>query len=97
MKGFINCSLQALQIVYQIDFGPTHTGQEVFFQKREGATEEDDGYLMTTVHDWNTDESKFVIWDSKNLSEQPIMKAKLKARVPNGFHSTFVAEDQMEK
>ena len=62
-----------------------------------GATEEDDGYLMTTLHDWTTDKSQFVMWDSKALKDEPVFRANLQERVPNGFHSTFVPEDQIEK
>jgi carotenoid cleavage dioxygenase len=61
----------------KIDFGPTHTGQEVIFHKKENSTKEDDGYLMTTIHDWTTDNSQFVIWDSKNLTNEPILRANL--------------------
>ena len=34
IKGFIKYDLQNEKILNQIDFGPTHTGQEVLFQKR---------------------------------------------------------------
>ena len=57
LKGFIKYDLENEEIISKIDFGATHTGQEVYFQPREGATEEDDGYLMTTIHDWTTDKS----------------------------------------
>lgn len=68
IKGFLKYDLQNEKILNQIDFGPSHTGQEVVFQKREGATSEDDGYLMTAIHDWKTDKSQLVMWDSKNLT-----------------------------
>lgn len=45
---------------------------------------------MTTVHNWKTNKSQFVMWDAKTL--KVALKADLDTRVPNGFHSTFVQE-----
>ena len=89
--GFIKFDQQEDKVVKQVSFGETHTGGELYYQQRDGSDpskNEDDGYLMTTVHNWKTDKSQFVMWDAKTL--QVVVKANLATRVPNGFHSTFV-------
>lgn len=83
------------KIMGQIDYGTAKTSGEVFFQAREEAKSEDDGYLMTTLHDWTTDTSEFVIWDAQTLAR--VLTAPLKQRVPNGFHTLFVLEKDMGK
>jgi len=79
-----------------ISYGPAHTAGEVYFQPRTGATQEDDGYLMTFVHDWTTNTSEFVMWDALTMQEEPVLRVALKRRVPYGFHSYFVTEEEME-
>jgi carotenoid cleavage dioxygenase-like enzyme len=51
---------------------------------------------MTFLYDWKTKTSDFVLWDAKTMSDEPVLVTPTKMRVPNGFHSIFVAEDQLE-
>lgn len=88
--------LQTETFVKRIKFGKTRTAGEVFFHKKENAKSEDDGYLMSFVYDWVTKKSEFVMWDAKSMSDEPIMVAPTKVRVPNGFHSIFIAETELE-
>lgn len=79
------------KIVKIVPFGENCNGGEVYYQQRDGSDplkDEDDGYLMTAVHDWKQNKAHFVMWDAKTL--EPVLNAPLKERVPNGFHSTFV-------
>jgi carotenoid cleavage dioxygenase len=62
---------------------------ESSFVPREGATDEDDGYLMTYVFDANTESSEFTIFDAGSMSDEPIAAVKL-PRVPFGFHGNWV-------
>lgn len=75
-------------------FGEGLNGGEVFYQQKDNSDPakngEDDGYLMTSVHDWRTDKSHLMVWDAKSL--EVICKADLEERVPNGFHTFFVHE-----
>lgn len=92
--GLVKFDQKTNKIIEKISFGPTHSGGEVFYQQRDGSDplkDEDDGYLMTTVYDWKTNKSQFVLWDAKTL--KVTLKADLDTRVPNGFHGTFVHEN----
>ena len=80
LKGFVKYDLWEERIVNKIDFGETKTAGEVFYQPRDNADsfmDEDNGYLMTVVHDSKSDKSSFVMWDSQNLTQEPILVADL--------------------
>jgi carotenoid cleavage dioxygenase-like enzyme len=93
--GFIKVNTETKKIIGEISYGPTNSGGEIFFQPRDNATSEDDGYLMTFVHCWETDTSEFVMWDAQTMSSEPILRVALKQRVPNGFHGMFVKEEDL--
>lgn len=95
-KGFIKYDLEKEQIVKYVAFGETRTAGEVFFHRRENATSEDDGYIMTFVWDWSSQTSEIVMWDAKTMDEEPILRVATRSRVPMGFHSYFVPEDELE-
>ena len=83
-------------MVNKFKFGPNKAAGEVFFHKRDNAQSEDDGYLMSFVYDWEAKTSEFVMWDAKTMDEVPVVAVKTKDRVPHGFHTTFVAEKDLE-
>ena len=60
---------------------------------------EDDGYVMTAVYNWRNKQSSLKIWDSKKMSSENdglALEAKLKQRVPYGFHTLYVDEAALE-
>jgi carotenoid cleavage dioxygenase-like enzyme len=77
--------------------GDGRLGGEAFFVPAAGGTEEDDGYLMTFVHDDVKEESQLVIYDAKTMSSKPVTVLKMPQRVPHGFHCTWVTEEQMKE
>ena len=50
---------------------------------------------MTTIYNWETDKSSFVLWDAKNSSGLKLLEVELKNRVPNGFHGLFVPQSDI--
>ncbi|XP_030543072.1 carotenoid 9,10(9',10')-cleavage dioxygenase 1-like [Rhodamnia argentea] len=71
-------------------------GENIFctgaaFVPNENGFEEDDGWIITFVHNESTDTSQVYLIDCKNFSGEPIMKITLPCRVPYGFHGTFVS------
>jgi carotenoid cleavage dioxygenase len=65
---------------------------EPFFVPRDRAETEDDGYLMTFVFDETSDTSELVIFDARTLSHDPIARVHLPARVPYGFHGSWIPD-----
>ncbi|KAK0571518.1 hypothetical protein LWI29_017420 [Acer saccharum] len=61
-----------------------------FVSKGRGL-EEDDGWIITFVHNENTNTSQVYIIDTKKFSGEPIAKITLPCRVPYGFHGAFMS------
>ncbi|KAJ6745612.1 BETA-CAROTENE DIOXYGENASE [Salix koriyanagi] len=60
------------------------------FVPKEGGLEEDDGWIITFVHDEDTDTSKVYIIDTNSFTSEPVAKITLPCRVPYGFHGAFM-------
>jgi carotenoid cleavage dioxygenase-like enzyme len=76
-------------------FGPGRWGSEAPFAARPGAVAEDDGYVVSFVHDQNEDRSEVVVLDAADLAAGPVARVVLPARVPLGFHAAWVRGDQL--
>jgi carotenoid cleavage dioxygenase len=76
----------------RFDLGAGRHSGEPYFIPREGAASEDDGYLMTYVYDAGRDASELLVLDANDLSRAPLAQVMLPARVPYGFHGSWVPE-----
>ncbi len=54
-----------------------------------GATEEDDGWLLVTVHDALAVKGQLVILDARSLSKGPIATINLPHFLPAALHGSF--------
>ncbi|KAJ4830753.1 hypothetical protein Tsubulata_020784, partial [Turnera subulata] len=61
-----------------------------FVPKPGKTVEEDDGWIITFLHDEDTFKSKAYIIDTKNFTNEPVAKITLPHRVPYGFHGAFM-------
>jgi len=69
--------------------------EPVFAEAVEGGGEdagEDDGWVVTLIHDTVSDESQLIIVDAQNFSAPPVATIHLPRRVPYGAHGTWVAD-----
>ena len=74
------------------DFGAGRTpGEAVFIPAADDAAE-DDGWLMSLVHDAATDRSELVVLAAGDVAGEPIARVMLPARVPLGFHGNWVPD-----
>ncbi|KAJ8774120.1 hypothetical protein K2173_009551 [Erythroxylum novogranatense] len=81
-------------------YGPRCYGGEPFFVAREPENpeaEEDDGYVLSYVHDEICGESKFLVMDAKSPNLDIVAAVKLPRRVPYGFHGLFVRESELKR
>ncbi|KAK8603912.1 hypothetical protein V6N13_096378 [Hibiscus sabdariffa] len=78
-------------------YEPECYGGEPFFVAKEAGKSEDDGYLLSYVHNENTRESRFMVMDAKSADLDIVAIVKLPHRVPYGFHGLFVKETQLNK
>ncbi|KHN10199.1 Carotenoid 9,10(9',10')-cleavage dioxygenase 1 [Glycine soja] len=60
------------------------------FVPKEGGIEEDDGWIITFVHNEDTGISQVHIIDSKKFSGEAVAKITMPFRVPYGFHGAFM-------
>lgn len=67
-------------------------GGEPVFVARPGATAEDDGWLVTYVHDVERKQSDFVVVDARDLAGAPLARVELPMRIPYGFHGAWIPD-----
>ena len=73
-------------------FAPRGFAGEPIFIPRPGATEEDDGWVLTLIYDAAHNRSDLVILDGKNLSGEPLARLHLKHHIPYGLHGSWTDE-----
>lgn len=62
---------------------------EAPFCPRDGATAEDDGYLVTFTIDLNRDASECQIFDARQIDRGPVARVALPMRISSGTHATW--------
>lgn len=70
---------------------PGNSFCEPVFTPRPGASDEDDGWLLSVEYQADTHTSRLVVLDAKDLSRGPVASAQLTHHLPQGFHGSFVA------
>lgn len=75
------------------DLGPGRTSGEWVMVPRHAGAAEDDGWLMSLVHDRATDRSELVVLDASAPGEGPVAAVELPNRVPLGFHGNWVGDE----
>ena len=68
---------------------PGNSFCEPVFAPRPGATDEDDGWLLSVEYQAEQHSSRLVILDAKDPERGPIATAQLTQHVPQGFHGSF--------
>ncbi|KAL8200099.1 hypothetical protein R6Q57_011438 [Mikania cordata] len=79
-------------------YGDNCFGGEPFFVARDPDDpnlEEDDGYLVSYVHDERSGESRFLVMDARMPNLDIVAAVKLPQRVPYGLHGLFVKEKDL--
>ncbi|KAL0438788.1 UNVERIFIED_CONTAM: putative carotenoid cleavage dioxygenase 4, chloroplastic [Sesamum latifolium] len=82
-------------IVASRKYEPGWNGSEPFFVPNNPASDEDDGFIVTYMHDEKTQESKFLVIDAKSPTLEIVATVKLPGRVPTGFHGLFVSQSHL--
>jgi carotenoid cleavage dioxygenase len=76
----------------RFDLGAGRTGGEWVMVPRHQGAAEDDGWLMTLVHDAGTDRSELIVLPAADPGEGPVARVLLPNRVPLGFHGNWVPD-----
>jgi carotenoid cleavage dioxygenase len=67
-------------------------GEPVFVRAADG-NGEDEGWILSVVYDATRDASDLVILDATSFGGPPVATVHLPARVPFGFHGSWVPVD----
>jgi carotenoid cleavage dioxygenase len=74
------------------DFGPGCASMEPVFVPRAGATDEDDGYVISYVFNAQRNASEVVILSAQDFAGAPLAVVELPVRVPFGFHGAWIPD-----
>ncbi len=74
------------------DHGPGRAAGEPAFVARPDGTEEDDGWLVTYVHDLGRNSAEFVVLDAADFDRGYVARVPLPQRIPFGFHGNWVSD-----
>lgn len=73
----------------RFDYGPYALVEEHLFVPRAGASREDDGWLIGTVLDYQTQQTQLNVFDARRISDGPIAVLALDYALPLGFHGAW--------
>jgi len=75
------------------DHGPGRAAGEPVFVGRPDSTDEDDGWLVTFVHDVGAGTAEFVVIDAQEFDRRGyVARVPLPQRVPFGFHGNWISD-----
>lgn len=75
-------------------YGSADTTGEVVFAADPDGTHEDDGWLLSWVHNHADDASRVVVLDARAPSDGPVAEVLLPRRVPFGFHGSWLSANR---
>lgn len=73
------------------DFGPDSRLGEPIFVARQGATAEDDGWILALAHDEAKDQSQMVILNAQDFDGAPAATITMPRRIPYGAHGNWMS------
>jgi carotenoid cleavage dioxygenase len=74
---------------------PNRFASEAPFAPRVGATEEDDGYLVSFVTDENTGTSECILLDARHIEDGPVCRIALPHKLCSGTHACWAPREQL--
>ena len=88
--GLIKYDIQRDQAV-RFDPGEHRAAGEAVFVRAEDGRGEDEGWVLSVVYDATRDASDLVILDATSFGGPPVATVHLPARVPFGFHGSWIS------
>ncbi|XXG68281.1 hypothetical protein AAC387_Pa06g1400 [Persea americana] len=92
VSGFAKVDLSTGEVTKFI-YGDQCYGGEPYFVSRDPVAPEDDGYVLSFMHDEKTARSELLIVNA--ITMQLEASVKLPSRVPYGFHGTFISSKDL--
>jgi len=79
-----------------LGFGEGRFGSEAPFAPRVGATEEDDGYLVSFITEPKLGRSECVVIDARDVASGPICRIILPHQISSGTHATWASHEEIQ-
>ncbi len=76
--------------VEHFDPGPARACSEPVFVRAADGHAEDEGWILSVAYDATTDRSDLVVLDATSFAGPPVATVHLPARVPFGFHGSWI-------
>ena len=73
--------------------GNNVAGGEPVFAPKPGASGEDEGWILSLVHERDTRKSKLVIIDAQAFDQEPVAEVIIPQRVPYGAHGSWISSE----
>ena len=70
--------------------GNNVAGGEPVFAPKPGAKSEDEGWVLSLVHERNSRKSKLVVIDAQAFEQEPVAEVIIPQRVPYGAHGSWI-------
>ena len=70
--------------------GNNVAGGEPVFAPKPGAKSEDEGWVLSLVHERNSRKSKLVVIDAQAFDQKPVAEVIIPQRVPYGAHGSWI-------
>jgi carotenoid cleavage dioxygenase-like enzyme len=74
------------------EFGKDATAGEAVFAPASADSGEDDGYVMTFVHNPDRGAADLVILAAQDFTAEPVARVHVPARIPLGFHGSWLPD-----
>jgi 9-cis-epoxycarotenoid dioxygenase len=94
VSGFAKVDLFMGKVEKYIYGDSRYGGEPCFVPRGQNSKREDDGYILTYVHDERASESELHIVNAADMRLEATVK--LPSRVPYGFHGTFIESMELE-
>ena len=78
------------------DHGAGRAAGEPVFVPRPGSEAEDDGWLITLVHDLGAATAELVVLDASDFARGYVARVVLPQRIPFGFHGNWVSDNEVK-
>lgn len=73
-------------------FGPQRCPGEPVFVPAAGSRSDEEGYVLTYVHDVANATTELVVLDASRFAAPPLARVQIPRRVPFGFHGSWIAD-----
>jgi carotenoid cleavage dioxygenase len=91
-SGFVKHDLETGDS-WRVDLPEGRYGSEAPFAPRIGATDEDDGYLVSFIIDENTGRSECVLIDARRFEAGPVVRIALPHKICSGTHAVWASRE----